>query len=344
MFGLMRRSYVARLKAKQPGSSSVPPAVEAESSTRSQLLTAYSADSRLGLFAVESQIETGTSGSLPIEDLGLGEPFVEDPMSRFLSPPAMSTGPLRTLTREEGMSEVYSIRIATFLGYYHKVIGFNEATEELEAPLIYYQKARERMMMSSAHADGYTRRARLMSTRVAAKMETAIRNLMATRAKRLGAVYNFFCGEPGEGTIKVNANGDIVDLNADPVTGRSNEKHDNIAILARWTHMQGFMSRDEPGLSSEVVQYLVYNRNLLPYHQALLGRPPNDAEVRRFWNFMLLEYCEYWFYFFQSANPKALYTMTFVLQRIDEILGRLAPGYDHVASLAGELDLRAFRP
>jgi hypothetical protein len=123
----------------------------------------------------------------------------------------------------------------------------------------------------------------------------------------------------------VNGHGDVVELNKDPITGRALELHDNVAILARWVHMQGLMSRELPGYDSQTIFEEVYRNTLVPYFQNLTHQPPAHDQIVRFWTFLDLEYTEYWFYFLQVADVVPLYRMTVALQRLQVILHQLSP-------------------
>lgn len=232
--------------------------------------------------------------------------------------------------------EFYAVRIAIYLGLTHREKGFNEAPAHIEAPLQYYDAARGRMVLASRYTHGWTDVLTQLAARASARLEIDIRRLLKTPSRRLYATYNFYGGSDEPGTIVVNGHGNVVELNKNPITGRALELHDNVAILARWVHMQGLMSREQPGYNSQTIYDEVYRNTLVPYFQHLTHQPPSHEQVVRFWTFLDLEYSEYWFYFLQVADVVPLYRMTIALQRLQTIIHQLSPGADALPNMNSE--------
>jgi hypothetical protein len=237
------------------------------------------------------------------------------------------------LTHQETSMEFYAVRVATYLGLTHREKGFNEAPAQIEAPLQYYDAARGRMVLASRYTQGWTDILLLLAARASARLEIDIRRLLKTPSRQLYATYNFYGGSDEPGTIVVNGHGNVVELNKDPITGRALELHDNVAILARWVHMQGLMSREQPGYNSQTIYDEVYRNTLVPYFQHLTHQLPAHDQVVRFWTFLDLEYTEYWFYFLQVADVVPLYRMTVALQRLQVILHQLSPEADMLPNM-----------
>ena len=254
--------------------------------------------------------------------------------SLFPEPSTIAADTVRhVLTRQETSMSFYAIRIATHLGIYHREIGFNEAPAILEAALQYYDSARDRSALTSRFTDGWTDLLRLLAARAAARLEITIRKLLKTPSRRAIAIYNFYGGDNGTGTIIGNGYGNVVELNKDAVDGRALELHDNVAILARWVHMQGLLHSERPGIDSQTIYSEVYVNTLVPYYENLTRQPPSGQQVVRFWTFLDLEYTEYWFYFLQVANEVAMYKMTLALQRLQTILHQISPQADELSSV-----------
>ncbi len=234
--------------------------------------------------------------------------------------------PRRYLTSGETRNDFWATQIAGLLGRLHLSQGILTVPPIYQAPLIYYRMARERQKQAQETSSLWLPKTAALAGRAAVRLEDIIRQLLRKPSQELLTMYNFYGGSLvhsadgalAHGTIIVEGN-QIISLNDDPVTSRSAEPHNNIAILARWTHMQGYLGDPSLELDAQQLSVHIFGQTLLPYYEGLAGRIPTASETEQFWLFLDLEYTEYWFYFLQVGDAKAVYQMTLALQRLEII-------------------------
>lgn len=227
----------------------------------------------------------------------------------------------------------YAARIALYLGSIHRIAGFGKKPTEIHPRLQYYESARERMVSASRFTTGRTDIVGLLAAYASARLEISVRLLHKTPAHQLHAVYNFHGAIEGPGTITVDAEGNVVELNNDPVSGRSQEPHDNMAILAHWVYTQGLLSKEQPGCESRSISEDITETTLVPYFRNLIHSPPVADQVNRFWLFLDLICVEHWFYYLLVTDHVNLYRVTVALQRLHGILAPIYPSTEVLPSM-----------
>lgn len=226
-------------------------------------------------------------------------------------------------TRTEAVAKL----VAKFLGNTHRASGLDlqNGIGERKIVLQYFSAAEHRRQAASALTARWRETTRLLAAVAGARIEERIRYLLYTPTHRLKSVYNFYGTSVDlNGTIFLDRKREkIMTLNDDPLEGRAEELHDHMAILARWTHMQGWLSQEQASVSASELMAQVQTTTLVPYFQVVAGRRPTDYEISRFWHLVDLEYLEYFFYFLQIHDGRALYRMTLALQKIETIIASL---------------------
>ena len=237
--------------------------------------------------------------------------FSLDP-TRLLSTPA-------TVSIEPSPRPLTLRRMSSYLGTNHRDKGINDAKGQTDLSLRYYTSAQDRATKASRFTYGWTNIAQLLATRAAARLELAIGRLQHQPSRFLYATWHFDAAD-GSGVNEVCAHGTIIERNRDPISARSMELHDNLAILAHWIYTRGVLTRESRSSDARPMIDDVRENIILPYFSSLDKRAPTRLELLRVWCFVELEYLENWFYYVQTCNALRLCQHTVALQRLQGIL------------------------
>lgn len=185
-------------------------------------------------------------------------------------------------------------------------------TGEMKVALQYLANAKKRCEPAHRQSASWRETTKLLAANASARIEVTIRFLLYTPSHRLRTVYNFYGGKSDYcGTIVVSEDRRcIISLGEASIDSRADEDHDYLAVLARWTHMQGWLTIKESDaeIGAMAILKAVHATTLDPYFSTVASRPPMRTESYRFWRLVDLEYLEYFFYFLQVGDCQALHT------------------------------------
>ncbi|ORX37834.1 hypothetical protein BD324DRAFT_680711 [Kockovaella imperatae] len=322
MFGIMRRSYMAKVR-QQDGSTSS----QLDGWWNPDLWSGSEVSSTLNFEALIPLESGGTvveerrpSGYL---DAAILLPVTSD--SSPFSSLASSSDQIPPSKRARHHEDLFASQIARDLGNSHRQLGFKDAPSQMNALLPYYASAREKMMLASRFTGNWTKILHLLVCRAAARMELDLQQVQKGLGKSLYAPTDLSSGS-------IWPTSTMTGLYGDQSIERNVELQDNIAILASWVRTQGILSRLHSVEYQSIVNE-VYASTLFPYFDSLAHSAPSHEQVVRFWTFLDLSYLQHWFDSLRINDTGALYSTTLILQQLEPILCELTASRQSVPSL-----------